>query len=186
MARGRYEGDVLEAVVTSKRNKAAALKLLKRIMKKYEAPRSIAADRLRAYSAAMKEIGSAAAGLTNDGRRFAGNRRFVDRGHPFDDIAIAGDDVTGLDAHDIAHAEIERVHPFEVLGIDVALGVRVAAGAAQGVGLRLASPFGEIRKQHREPKPSGDLAENVATPAWVRRAKSDRKPATVKTTIAIV
>ena len=30
-----HEGDVLEAVVTSKRNKAAALKLLKRIMKKY-------------------------------------------------------------------------------------------------------------------------------------------------------
>jgi DDE superfamily endonuclease len=29
-----HEGEVLEAVVTSKRNKAAALKLLKRIMKK--------------------------------------------------------------------------------------------------------------------------------------------------------
>ena len=52
-----HEGDVLEAVVTSKRNKAAALKLLKRI--KYGAPRGIVTDRLRAYSAAMKEIGSA-------------------------------------------------------------------------------------------------------------------------------
>jgi len=48
---------VLEAVVTAKRDKAAALKLLKRIMKMYGRPHSIVTDRLRAYSAAMKEIG---------------------------------------------------------------------------------------------------------------------------------
>jgi putative transposase len=46
-------------VVTSKRNKAAALKLLKRIMKKYGRPRTIVTDGLRAYSAAMREIGNA-------------------------------------------------------------------------------------------------------------------------------
>ena len=34
-------------------------KLLKRIMKKYGAPRSIVTDRLRAYSAAMREVGNA-------------------------------------------------------------------------------------------------------------------------------
>jgi putative transposase len=50
----------LEAVATAKRNKAAALKLLKRIMKKYGAPRSIVTDGLRTYSAAMNEIGVAA------------------------------------------------------------------------------------------------------------------------------
>jgi putative transposase len=55
-----HEGEVLEAVATAKRNKAAALKLLKRIMKKYGAPRSIVTDGLRAYSAAMNEIGVAA------------------------------------------------------------------------------------------------------------------------------
>src|ERR1700722_6274663 len=55
-----HEGEVLEAVITSERNKAAALKLLKRIMKKYGAPRSIVTDGLRAYSAAMNEIGVAA------------------------------------------------------------------------------------------------------------------------------
>ena len=54
-----HEGEVLEAVVTSKRDKAAALKLLKRIMKKYGAPLSIVTDRLRAYSAAMREVGNA-------------------------------------------------------------------------------------------------------------------------------
>jgi putative transposase len=55
-----HEGEVLEAVVTARRDKAAALKLLKRIMKKYGAPCSIVTDRLRAYSAAMNEIGVAA------------------------------------------------------------------------------------------------------------------------------
>jgi putative transposase len=54
-----HEGEVLEAVVTSKRDKAAAVKLLKRIMKKYGAPRSVVTDGLRAYPAAMKEIGNA-------------------------------------------------------------------------------------------------------------------------------
>ena len=48
-----HEGEVLEAVVTARRDKAAALKLLERIMKKYGAPRSIVTDGLRAYSAAM-------------------------------------------------------------------------------------------------------------------------------------
>jgi transposase-like protein len=55
-----HEGEVLEAVATAKRDKAAALKLLKRIMKKYGAPRSIVTDGLRGYSAAMNEIGVAA------------------------------------------------------------------------------------------------------------------------------
>ena len=55
-----HEGEVLEAVVTARRDKAAALQLLKRIMRKYGAPRSIVTDGLRAYSAAMNEIGVAA------------------------------------------------------------------------------------------------------------------------------
>ena len=54
-----HEGEVLEAVVTAKRDKAAALKLLKRIMKKYGQPRSVVTDGLRSYSAAMRELGNA-------------------------------------------------------------------------------------------------------------------------------
>jgi putative transposase len=54
-----HEGEVLEAVVTARRDKAAALKLLKRIMKKYGQPRIIVTDALRAYSAAADEIGVA-------------------------------------------------------------------------------------------------------------------------------
>ena len=67
----------MEAVVTARRDKAAALKLLKRIMKKYGAPRSIVTDGLRAYPAAMKDIGVSAARhevggrLNNRGGEFA-------------------------------------------------------------------------------------------------------------------
>ncbi len=53
-----HEGEALESVVTAKRDKAAVLKLLKRIMKKYGRPRKIVTDGLRAYSAAMKEVGN--------------------------------------------------------------------------------------------------------------------------------
>ena len=49
----------MELVVTAKRDKAAAVKLLKRIMKKYGRPRKIVTDGLRAYSAAMRQVGNA-------------------------------------------------------------------------------------------------------------------------------
>ncbi|HEX9170359.1 MAG TPA: DDE-type integrase/transposase/recombinase, partial [Roseiarcus sp.] len=48
-----------ETVVTAKRDKAAAVKFLKRIMKKYGRPRSVVTDGLCSYPAAMKEIGNA-------------------------------------------------------------------------------------------------------------------------------
>ena len=54
-----HEGEVLEAVLTAKRDKPAALKLLKRIMKRYRQPRSVVTDGLHAYSAPMDEIGAA-------------------------------------------------------------------------------------------------------------------------------
>ena len=57
--RADHEGEVLEAIVTARRDKAAALNLLKRIMKKYGQPQSVVTDGLRAYSAAMDEIGAA-------------------------------------------------------------------------------------------------------------------------------
>src|SRR5208337_3493152 len=53
-----HEGEVLEAVVTAKRDKAAALKFLKRIMKIYGRPQKIVTDGLRAYSAAMNGVGA--------------------------------------------------------------------------------------------------------------------------------
>jgi len=49
-----HEGEVLEAFATKRRDRRAALKFLKRTMKRYGRPLSIVADRLRSYRAAMK------------------------------------------------------------------------------------------------------------------------------------
>ena len=49
----------MEAVVIAKRDKAAALKLLKRIIKRYGRPRLVVTDALRAYSTAKDDIGAA-------------------------------------------------------------------------------------------------------------------------------
>jgi putative transposase len=54
-----HEGEVLEFFVTKRRDKAAALKFIKKAMKRHGTPRTIVTDRLRSYGAAMKEIGNA-------------------------------------------------------------------------------------------------------------------------------
>ena len=53
-----HEGEVLESFVTKKRDKAAALKFLKKAMKRYENPQVTITDRCPSYGAAMKEIGN--------------------------------------------------------------------------------------------------------------------------------
>jgi putative transposase len=53
------KGDILEAVVIAKRDNAAALRLLKRIIKRYGRPRLVVTDALRAYSTAKHDIGAA-------------------------------------------------------------------------------------------------------------------------------
>jgi putative transposase len=54
------EGEVLEVFVTKQRDRKAALKFLKRTMKRYGRPKEIVTDRLRSYRAAMVVIGNAA------------------------------------------------------------------------------------------------------------------------------
>ena len=54
-----HEGEVLESFVTKTCDKAAALKFIKKAMKRHGNPRAIVTDRLRSYGAAMKEIGNA-------------------------------------------------------------------------------------------------------------------------------
>jgi len=52
-----HEGEVLEVFATKRRDRRAALKFLKRVMKRYGRPKTIVTDRLRSYGAAMKAIG---------------------------------------------------------------------------------------------------------------------------------
>ena len=52
-----HEGEVLEAFVTKRRDRRAALKFLRRTMRRYGRPSSIVTDRLPSYRAAMKVLG---------------------------------------------------------------------------------------------------------------------------------
>ncbi|TMV09115.1 IS6 family transposase [Ruegeria sediminis] len=53
------EGEVLESSVTKKRDRKAALKFLRKAMRKHGRPEVIVTDRLRSYGAALREIGAA-------------------------------------------------------------------------------------------------------------------------------
>ena len=52
-----HEGEVLESYVTKTRDKKAALKFLKKSMRKHGCPDVFVTDLLRSYGAALKEIG---------------------------------------------------------------------------------------------------------------------------------
>ena len=54
-----HEGEVLESYVTKRRDRKAALKFIRKSMKRYGNPEVIATDKLRSYGEAMKVIGNA-------------------------------------------------------------------------------------------------------------------------------
>jgi putative transposase len=53
-----HEGEVLEAFVSKQRDKKAALKFLRKLMKRHGRPEELVTDTLRSYGAALKEIGA--------------------------------------------------------------------------------------------------------------------------------
>ena len=52
-----HEGEVLEAFVTKKRDRAAALRFLKKLMRRYGRATELVTDKLRSYGVALKEMG---------------------------------------------------------------------------------------------------------------------------------
>ena len=52
-----HEGEILESIVTKKRDRKAALKFLKKSMKRHGRPETMVTDRLRSYGAALKDLG---------------------------------------------------------------------------------------------------------------------------------
>ena len=54
-----HEGEVLESFITKQRNRRAALKFMRKAMKRYVRPKVIVTDKLRSYRAAMNIIGNA-------------------------------------------------------------------------------------------------------------------------------
>jgi putative transposase len=62
-----HEGEVLESYVTKSRDRRAALKFIRKSMKRFGQPEIIVTDKLWSYGAAMKVIG-------NDSRQESGHR----------------------------------------------------------------------------------------------------------------
>ena len=54
-----HEGEILEIYAMKRRDRKAALRFLKKAMKRYGRPRTIITDLLRSYRAAMKMVGNA-------------------------------------------------------------------------------------------------------------------------------
>ena len=52
-----HEGEVLESVVSKRRNKRSALKMLRKLMRRYGQPEVLVTDRLASYKAALRDIG---------------------------------------------------------------------------------------------------------------------------------
>ena len=74
-----HEGEVLESFVSKCRDRNAALKFLKKSIKRYDQPQAIVTDKLRSYGAAMKAMG-------NSGRKETGrwlNNRCENSHQPF-------------------------------------------------------------------------------------------------------
>ena len=76
-----HEREVLESFVTKRRNRKAALKFLRKSMKRYGRPEVVVTDQLKSYGAAMKVIGNSRRQVTG---RWLNNR--VENSHlRFDD-----------------------------------------------------------------------------------------------------
>ena len=52
-----HEGEVLKSLVTKTRDKASALKFMRKAMKRYGQPQAVVTDRLRSYKAALNDLG---------------------------------------------------------------------------------------------------------------------------------
>ncbi|MFN0263955.1 IS6 family transposase [Tepidamorphus sp. 3E244] len=74
-----HEGEVLEAFLSKRRDRKAALKFPRKLLKRHGRPEAIVTDKLRSYGAAMRELGNAERQQTG---RYLNNR--VENSHlPF-------------------------------------------------------------------------------------------------------
>ena len=112
-----------------------------------------------------------AAALADHRRGFAGDRGFVDRGDAFDHLAVARDEIAGLDQHDIARLESRLpATDLDAARASMQLGRWSRSWSCAGVAAcALPRPFrhrfGEIGEQHREPEPEIDLEARMPRPS---------------------
>ena len=87
--------------------------------------------------------------------------RFINGGHPLDDLSIRRDDLTSRNEHDLALAQFFGRGLFERSVRAQAVCRSLCARSSKGIGLGLSAALGkrlcEIGKKHREPEPEGYL-----------------------------
>ena len=134
-------------------------------------------DLVAQHPGAAGDRRTVAAGLADHRRRFAGDRRLVDRGDALDDVAVAGDDLAGDDDAQVADLRAPTTPSRSIVPSgSLNVGDGVGAGLAQRGGLRLAAPFGhrlgEVGEQHGEPQPGGHETGERVLPGVVLSPKS--------------
>ena len=101
------------------------------------------------------------AGLPDDRRTLARDDRLVNGGDAVDDLAVARNDLTCRDNHDIAGAKFRRGNLLDPPAVGQPVCERVGLGLPQRLGLRLPAGlghrFGERGEEHGEPEPQVDL-----------------------------
>jgi len=94
-----HEGEVLESFVTKTRDKKAALKFLKKTMRKHGQPNVIVTDRLRSYDAALNKVEEALDYL----------ERAADIGTVSEDWMRYHEDLNNLRSHERFKAILKKV-----------------------------------------------------------------------------
>ena len=94
-----HEGEVLESFVTKTRDKKAALKFLKKTMRKHGQPNVIVTDRLRSYGAALNKVEEALDYL----------ERAADIGTVSEDWMRYDEDLNNLRSHERFKAILKKV-----------------------------------------------------------------------------
>ena len=85
-------------------------------------------DPIGEHDGAAGDAGAVAAGFANDRGRFAGNGGLIDRGDPFDDLSVAGNDLSRLDDDAVARSQVRRRHLLDRRRPQQAIGDGVATG----------------------------------------------------------
>ena len=108
------EGEVLDFLIQSKRNKAAALKLMRKLLKNQGfAPRVVVTDKLRSYASAFRELGLSAQheqGLRKNNRAENSHQPVRRRERKMQRFKSAGSAQRFLSAH---AAPRHRLQPFQ-------------------------------------------------------------------------
>jgi hypothetical protein len=122
--------------------------------------RDVHHDAVRQHLGATGHRRAVASRLTDDGRRFTGDGRFVDRRDALDDVAVGRDDVARLADDRVPLGQQRRGHPLlRAVGQQTA-GLGLRTHLPQRLGLSLAAALGhglsEVGEQHRQEQPDGD------------------------------